>query len=217
MTERGAGEQGSSAPGPDGEPADVTEDPAGRHAAPDEAPTRADSPPDAETRAVASPESAGPAEPETQVVAAGPPAAAGPSRPTEALTRVAPAQTREAPVPPVGGGARVPERTPAAQARRVVRRVLHAIATALRAIGMVCALILLVHVVLTVTVVNPENTVAAVIAELADVLVLRFRDLFLPADPVAMVAVNYGLAALFWAVAGSVAARVVRALAAVLR
>ena len=40
----------------------------------------------------------------------------------------------------------------------------------------------------------------------ADVLVLKFRNMFLPADPRIALAVNYGLAAIFWLVVGMIAA-----------
>jgi hypothetical protein len=42
--------------------------------------------------------------------------------------------------------------------------------------------------------------------------VLEFRDLFLPSDPQLAVAVNYGLAAVFWLVAGLVVGALLSAL-----
>lgn len=100
--------------------------------------------------------------------------------------------------------------------RRGAKRVLHGVATLLRVVGLLLALVLVAFVVLTLVGVNPDNGIAQVVAAGADGLVMRFRDLFLPADPQLAVAVNYGAAALFWLVAGLVAARLVRTLARLL-
>lgn len=187
------------------------ERPGGRHAAPEDPDTTIEpadtaEPADSPTE-VAQP---APSEVPTRDVRGASPADGEPTR-QEEVPQVEPTRRMER---PAGPPPPPPARTDGA--RRGVKRVLHGVATALRVVGLVLALVLVAFVVLTLVGVNPENGIAQLVAAAADALVMRFRDLFLPADPQLAVAVNYGVAALFWLLAGLVAARLVRTLARVL-
>ncbi len=49
---------------------------------------------------------------------------------------------------------------------------------------------------------------------MADIVILGFRNLFVPADPVVMLIVNSLVAAAFWAFVGELVSRVIRFVAA---
>lgn len=85
---------------------------------------------------------------------------------------------------------------------RTVQRAVNALAAIARLLGSLLAVVLLIRVGLAFVAVNPHNVIVEWIVRLSDVLVLEFRDLFLPADPRMGIAVNYGLAAVFWFAAG---------------
>ena len=91
--------------------------------------------------------------------------------------------------------------------------VIGIIAGVIRAIGSIIAVILVAYVVLTIFGANPDNTITQFVKSLADPLALWFRDLFLPDDQRLRVLANYGLAAIFWLIATSIIARLVRSLA----
>jgi hypothetical protein len=86
------------------------------------------------------------------------------------------------------------------------------VATVVRWIGLLLAIVLVVHVVLTVGSANPANGITTFFADLADPIALGFRDLFTPADPKLFVLVNYGIAAIFWLIVSGVLAKVIRRL-----
>ena len=94
-------------------------------------------------------------------------------------------------------------------------RVVGLIADVVRWIGLVAAVVLVIHVILVAGEANPANGIATFIRNLADALSLGFKDLFnKPADdPKLRVLINYGLAALFWLVASAIASRLIRRLA----
>jgi hypothetical protein len=92
----------------------------------------------------------------------------------------------------------------AARVGRAVQTIMNALAAIARLVGSLFAVVLLVRVGLAFVAVNPHNVIVEWIVGFSDVLVLDFRDLFLPTDPSIGVAVNYGLAAVFWLVAGMV-------------
>lgn len=94
-----------------------------------------------------------------------------------------------------------------------LRAVAGVLASAVRAVAVVCAVILVVHIVLTLGNANPDNGITKLISDLARPLALGFKDLFSPSDPKVSVLVNFGLAALFWLVAGALVAGVIRRLA----
>jgi hypothetical protein len=79
-----------------------------------------------------------------------------------------------------------------------------------RWIGLIFALILVVHVLLTVGSANPNNGITSFFADWAHPLALGFKDLFTPNDPKLLVLVNYGIAAIFWLVVSTVLAKIIR-------
>jgi hypothetical protein len=93
-------------------------------------------------------------------------------------------------------------------------RAVALIADVVRWAGLLAAVILVIHVILTAGEANPANGIARTIHNLADALSLGFKDLFnKPADdPKLRTLVNYGLAAVFWLVVSSVASRLIRRL-----
>ncbi|MCI2423668.1 hypothetical protein MOQ72_40310 [Saccharopolyspora sp. K220] len=99
-----------------------------------------------------------------------------------------------------------------ADLRRAWVRAVGVLITAVRLVGNACAALLAIHVVLTVGSANPENGITRFVASWADPLALGFQDLFMPDDPKAAVLVNYGIAALFWLLATSLAIKILRAL-----
>jgi hypothetical protein len=96
----------------------------------------------------------------------------------------------------------------------LVWRIARILASAVRVVAYVLAVVLVAYIVLTLVGVNPQNAVAQVIGGVADVAVLAFRDLFLIADPSFAVIVNYGLAAVFWLLVGEFGSRLIRYLGA---
>ncbi|MFL6121158.1 hypothetical protein [Actinophytocola sp.] len=86
------------------------------------------------------------------------------------------------------------------------------VAGVVRWVGLVFALILAVHVLLTVGNANPANGITTFFATTADWLVLAFKNLFTPENATLRVLVNYGLAAIFWLIATAVLSRLVRRL-----
>ncbi len=100
-----------------------------------------------------------------------------------------------------------------ADLRRVRARVVGVLITAVRWGGTACAALLAIHVVLTVGGANPDNGITRFMAKWADPLALGFQDLFTPDDPKLAVLLNYGIAALFWLIATSMAAKILRAIA----
>jgi hypothetical protein len=88
------------------------------------------------------------------------------------------------------------------------------LATVVRTLALLFAVVLVVNVVLVLVGVNPANGVAQFVAAVADVVILGFRDLFLPADPSMTLIVNSAIAAVFWVFVGELLSRVIRFLAA---
>lgn len=93
---------------------------------------------------------------------------------------------------------------------RVRARVTGVAEHVVRWFGSLAALLMLAHVVLTVGQANPDNGITQFVAAWAQPLALGFSDLFAPGDPRSAVAVNYGIAALFWLFATSLAVRIIR-------
>ncbi len=88
------------------------------------------------------------------------------------------------------------------------------LATVVRTLALLFAAVLVVDVVLVLVGVNPANGVAQFVATVADVVILGFRDLFLPASPTLMLIVNSLIAAVFWVFVGELLSRLIRYLAA---
>lgn len=89
---------------------------------------------------------------------------------------------------------------------RAVQAVLNVLAVIVRLVACAFAVVLLLRIGVAFVAVNPHNVIVEWIVRISDVIVLDFRDLFLPADPRIALAVNYGLAAVFWLVVGMIAA-----------
>lgn len=102
-----------------------------------------------------------------------------------------------------------PERR-TSDAREVRARIAGIVASVVRWIGLICALILVVHILLTVGSANPANGITSFFADWAEPVALGFKDLFTPSDPKLLVLVNYGIAALFWLIVSGVLAKVIR-------
>lgn len=104
-------------------------------------------------------------------------------------------------------------RSSVARIRFGAQTVINVVALVAEVIAFACVVVLLLRIGLAFMVVNPQNVIVRWIDGIADVVVLAFRDLFVPADPRVRLAVNNGVAAMFWLIAGLVAARVLRGLA----
>ena len=100
-----------------------------------------------------------------------------------------------------------PERQSSRDARA---KVVGIVANVVRWIGLICALILVVHILLTVGSANPANGITNFFGDWAEPVALGFKDLFTPSDPKLLVLVNYGIAALFWLIVSSVLAKIIR-------
>jgi hypothetical protein len=91
-------------------------------------------------------------------------------------------------------------------------RIAATLATVIQFVGWLAVLILVAHIVLRLGEANPTNGITQFVAYWADRLQLGFHGLFNPSDARMRIAVNYGLAALFWLIVSSVLARLVRRL-----
>ncbi|MGW6448927.1 hypothetical protein [Lentzea sp. NPDC055074] len=79
-------------------------------------------------------------------------------------------------------------------------------------VGLALAVVLVVHVVLTVGGANPGNVITSTVASVAEPTALAFKDLFSPSDAKLRVIVNFGLAALFWLGVRAIVLKLVRRL-----
>ena len=113
------------------------------------------------------------------------------------------------------------EREPVGSSRRrsidvgeLAWRTGNVLATVVRTLALLFALVLVVNVVLVLVGVNPTNGVAQFVGAVADIVILGFRDLFVPTNPLLMLIVNSLIAAIFWAFVGELLSRLIRFLAA---
>jgi len=90
------------------------------------------------------------------------------------------------------------------------RRGIDVLAGVLQLVGMLIVLVLVLHIVLTLLAANPANQLAMLIHQTADTFDLGLSNLFLPADPMLGVVLNYGAAALIWFAITQVVVRLVR-------
>jgi hypothetical protein len=81
-----------------------------------------------------------------------------------------------------------------------------------RWVGLLLALTLVIHILLTVGQANPDNGITVFFADAAKPLSLGFHNLFTPANTELRVLVNEGLAALFWLIVSGVLTRLIRRL-----
>lgn len=91
-------------------------------------------------------------------------------------------------------------------------RAVGVLAGVVRWAGLLIALVLVVHVVLVMGNANPDNPITGFFRGAAEPLSLAFKSLFTPEDAKLGVLVNYGIAAVFWLVVSSVAAKLIRRL-----
>ncbi|WP_243791030.1 hypothetical protein [Saccharopolyspora gloriosae] len=94
---------------------------------------------------------------------------------------------------------------------KVRAQVVGVLASVVRWIGTLAALVLTVHVVLTVGGANPDNGITRFVADWSQPLALGFSNLFTPENPQLAVLVNFGIAAVFWLIITSIAVRIIRA------
>ncbi|HEY3688309.1 MAG TPA: hypothetical protein VGL93_35045 [Streptosporangiaceae bacterium] len=92
------------------------------------------------------------------------------------------------------------------------RRVVNMIATGVIVLAVVIACILALHIVFVVFSANPRNGIVEFVNGWATDLAYGFKDLFVPKDAGIRVAVNYGLAAVVYLVAGRIIAGIIRRL-----
>lgn len=97
-------------------------------------------------------------------------------------------------------------------AAEVRANVVGVLAGVVRWVGLAFAVVLVIHVLLTVGGANPDNGITRFFDTVADPLALAFKSLFTPENAELRVLVNYGLAALFWLIVSSVVARLIRRL-----
>jgi len=109
-------------------------------------------------------------------------------------------------VPVSGSSVRSADHRGGVGLRRAVRTIMNVLAVIVRSVACVFAAILVIRIGLAFVAVTPHNVIVEWIVRSADVLVWGFRDLFLPADPRIGLLANYGLAAVFWVVAGVIVA-----------
>ena len=91
-----------------------------------------------------------------------------------------------------------------------VRRGAGLVATVLNWIGMLIVAVLVVHIVLTLLGANPANGLTSLVADLATYFNLGLDNLFLPAEPLLAITLNYGTAAIIWLIITAVVVRLVR-------
>ncbi|MEU5853248.1 hypothetical protein [Saccharopolyspora shandongensis] len=100
-----------------------------------------------------------------------------------------------------------------ADLRRARVRVVGVASKVVRWVGNAGAALLAIHAVFAIGGANPDNGITKFVATWAKPLALGFEDLFMPDDPRLAVAINYGIAALFWLIATAMAVRILRAIA----
>ncbi|HJQ47648.1 MAG TPA: hypothetical protein VJ870_15225 [Amycolatopsis sp.] len=84
------------------------------------------------------------------------------------------------------------------------------VAGIVRWVGLIFAVILVLHVIFTIGSANPSNGIVSWVRGWADSLSIGFKDLFEPGDEKLRVLVNYGIAALFWLVVSAIVVKVIR-------
>lgn len=119
-------------------------------------------------------------------------------------------------VPPsdddTGKSGRGSRRAPGPDLKAVVGRVAGIVASIARWLGLIFAAILVLHVVFTIGQANAANGIVSFVRNWAEALSLGFKDLFTPADANLKVLLNFGIAAVFWLIVGSLVAAIIRRL-----
>lgn len=91
-----------------------------------------------------------------------------------------------------------------------MRRGAGALASVFRVVGGIIVGIIVIHILLVVLEANPDNSFASFIRDWAYTFSLGLSNLFTPESPKVAVAVNFGIAALIWAVITKVVVDLVR-------
>ncbi|MGH3520581.1 MAG: hypothetical protein ACRDQ7_25070 [Haloechinothrix sp.] len=102
------------------------------------------------------------------------------------------------------------QRKPAVDWAAVKDQSVGLLAAVVRWIGLIFALILVLHIIFTIAGANPDNGIVQFMNSWADPLTLGFQDLFQPEDENLRVLINYGIAAIFWLIVSAVGSRIVR-------
>lgn len=92
----------------------------------------------------------------------------------------------------------------------VVRRVLNTLASLVKLVCWLIALLMVLYIAFVAGRANPANAWTQVVTTWAHRLNLGLGNLFTLSDPVITVLVNYGIAAIIWLIIGGVASRLIR-------
>lgn len=92
------------------------------------------------------------------------------------------------------------------------RRAIALLATLISLATMLLVAVLAVHIVFVAFEANTSNEIVKTVGDWADDLAWQFRDIFQPENPKVSVAVNYGLAAIVYLIAGRIVVGLVRRL-----
>ena len=103
--------------------------------------------------------------------------------------------------------------TAGSRAGLAAQGLLGLVGSVVRLITGAAALVLVVHILLTVLGANPLNGVATFFAVVADALTLGLANLFVLASPALQVIVSYGVPVVVWLVIGSIIVSILRRLA----
>lgn len=107
-------------------------------------------------------------------------------------------------------GARTHRVVPGRGAAAAGRSVAGVLATIVSAVTMAVVAVLAVHILFVIFEANPANDIVSTVADWADDLAWKFRDVFAPGDAKVRVAVNYGLAAVVYLIIGRVVVNLIQ-------
>ncbi|MDV6011300.1 hypothetical protein F8178_02205 [Haloechinothrix sp. LS1_15] len=107
---------------------------------------------------------------------------------------------------------RAARRKPAVDWRAVKDQFVGVLAGLVRWVGLVFAVLLVLHIVFTVADANPDNTIVDFVTGIAPSLTLGFEEMFTFDERNTEVLVNFGIAAVFWLIISSVGSNLIRRL-----
>ncbi|WP_020496868.1 hypothetical protein [Sciscionella marina] len=88
--------------------------------------------------------------------------------------------------------------------------IINLVAGLVRWVGVIFAVVLVVHIILVIGEANPNNGITGFVHSFADTVAIGFKDLFTPDDAKLAVLVNYGIAAIFWLIVSALVARILK-------
>ena len=94
-------------------------------------------------------------------------------------------------------------------ARNGATRIITLLATVVRVVASVIGALIIAHAVFVFFEANPTNPLVEFTASIRDSFGWFTKDLFQPSDPTIAEAINDGLAALIWVIAGNVLSKLV--------